>query len=48
MEEFQMNNINGNKKEFLSVVMPVYCEASHIGTVLAAVREALAEVDSSF
>lgn len=43
-----MSNINGNKKEFLSVVMPVYREASHIGSVLAAVCEALAEADISF
>ncbi len=48
MEEFQMNKANGNKKEFLSVVMPVYREASHIGTVLAAIRDALAEVNVSF
>ncbi len=43
-----MSNINGIKKEFLSVVMPVYREASHISTILAAVRDALAEVDISF
>ncbi len=43
-----MSNINGNKKEFLSVVMPVYREASHIGTVLTAVRDALAEINISF
>lgn len=43
-----MNNTNGSKKEFLSVVMPVYREANHIGAVLAAVRDALAEVDVSF
>jgi len=43
-----MSNINGNKKEFLSIVMPVYREGSHIGTVLAAVRDALAEVNVSF
>jgi glycosyltransferase involved in cell wall biosynthesis len=43
-----MNNTNRNKKEFLSVVMPVYREGSHIGVVLSAVRDALAEVDVSF
>jgi glycosyltransferase involved in cell wall biosynthesis len=43
-----MNNTNRNKKEFLSVVMPVYREGSHIGTVLAAIRDALAEVNVSF
>ncbi len=43
-----MSEVNGNKKEFLSVVMPVYREASHIGTVLATIRDALAEVDISF
>ncbi len=43
-----MNNTNRNKKEFLSVVMPVYREGSHIGTVLAAVRDALTEADVSF
>ena len=43
-----MDNTNRNKKEFLSVVMPVYREGSHIGRVLAAVRDALVEVDVSF
>jgi glycosyltransferase involved in cell wall biosynthesis len=43
-----MNNASDNKKEFLSVVMPVYREGSHIGTVLAAVRDALAEADVSY
>ncbi len=42
-----MSNSNG-KKEFLSVVMPVFREANHIGTVLTAVRDALAEADVSF
>ncbi len=44
----EMNNTNRNKKEFLSVVMPVYREGSHISTVLAAVRYALLEVDVTF
>lgn len=39
---------NGDKKEFLSVVMPVYREADHIGTILAAVCETLEEVDILF
>lgn len=43
-----MNNAGDNKKEFLSVVMPVYREGSHIGTVLGAVRDALAEADVSY
>lgn len=43
-----MSNTDGGKKEFLSIVMPVYREGSHIGTVLAAVRDALAEADVSF
>lgn len=43
-----MNNASDNKKEFLSVVMPVYREGSHIGTVLGAVRDALAEADVSY
>jgi polyisoprenyl-phosphate glycosyltransferase len=40
--------MSGNKKEFLSVVMPVYREGNHIGAILAAVRDALAEADISF
>jgi glycosyltransferase involved in cell wall biosynthesis len=48
MEEFHMSNISSDKKEFISVVMPVYREASHIGIVLRAVFEALAKVDISF
>jgi len=43
-----MNNTSRSKKEFLSVVMPVYREGSHIDAILAAVRDALAEVDVSF
>jgi glycosyltransferase involved in cell wall biosynthesis len=43
-----MSSTNGDKEEFLSIVMPVYCEASHIGAILAAVRERLEEVDISF
>jgi glycosyltransferase involved in cell wall biosynthesis len=43
-----MNNTNGGKKEFLSIVMPVYREGNHIGAVLAAVQDALAKVDVSF
>ncbi len=43
-----MNNVGSNKKEFISIVMPVYREGNHIGAILAAVREALAEVDVSF
>jgi glycosyltransferase involved in cell wall biosynthesis len=47
-KNFQMNNSSGSKKEFISVVMPVYREGNHIGAILAAVREALAEVDVLF
>ena len=43
-----MGNTNDNEKEFFSVVMPVFREGNHIGVVLAAVRDALAEVDVSF
>ncbi len=43
-----MSNTIGDKKEFLSVVMPVFREANHIGTILAAVSDALAAVDISF
>jgi glycosyltransferase involved in cell wall biosynthesis len=43
-----MSITNHNKKEFLSIVMPVYSEDSHIGTILAAARNALVEVDVSF
>jgi len=43
-----MSDATGDKKEFLSVVMPVYREANHIGGVLAAVRDALAAVNVSF
>jgi glycosyltransferase involved in cell wall biosynthesis len=46
--KFQMNNTRLNNKEFISIVMPVYREGSHIGEVLGAVRDALAEVDVSF
>lgn len=48
MEGFPMNNSRPQHKEFLSVVMPVYREANHIGAVLRAVRESLAEADVSF
>lgn len=47
-KKFQMNDADGSKNEFLSIVMPVYREGNHIGAVLAAVRDALAEVDVSF
>lgn len=47
-EEFKMSDAGGDRKECLSVVMPVYREANHIASVLAAVRDALAEADVSF
>lgn len=40
-----MNNKRRSEKEFLSVVMPLYREGSHLRTVLAAVRDALATAD---
>lgn len=43
-----MSKTNGDNKELLSVVMPVYREASHISKTLAAVRDVLAAVDISF
>lgn len=35
-------------KEFLSIIMPVYCEASHIGDILKEVHSALREADVQF
>lgn len=44
-----MNNLRSQSgKEFLSVVMPVFREGSHIRPVLAAVRNALAAADISY
>ncbi|MDQ3257304.1 MAG: glycosyltransferase family 2 protein [Acidobacteriota bacterium] len=40
-----MNDARRSEKEFLSVVMPLYREGSHLRTVLAAVRDALATVN---
>lgn len=43
-----MKSMRRNYKEFLSIVMPVYREGSHIGSVLADVRDALEEAGVSF
>jgi len=43
-----MNNTNRKKKQLLTIVMPVYREGGHIGTVLTEVRDALTEVNVSF
>ena len=43
-----MNDSAGVEPEFLSVLMPLYCEGSHIANVLSAVRDALATVDISY
>src|SRR5262245_12816448 len=37
-----MNRSNIHNTEMVSVLMPLYCEGSHISTVLAQVHEALA------
>ncbi|MFN0279875.1 MAG: glycosyltransferase family 2 protein [Pyrinomonadaceae bacterium] len=43
-----MNSGGKSEKEFVSVVMPVYREAAHIGEVLRDVHDALVEADVRF
>src|SRR5437763_8355621 len=43
-----MSTERESKREFISVVMPVYREAAHIGEVLRDVRDALTQADVDF